>query len=75
MKRNAFWNRIDKAGKRTFVTLSVVNVLLALVLGAAFSEMNDFRSTNARIEKAYREVLIVPQLLEQTGIENCLIKQ
>ena len=75
MKRNAFWNRIDKAGKCTFVTLSVVNVILALILGAAFSEMNDFRATNARIEKAYREVLIVPPLLEQTSIETCLVKQ
>ena len=75
MKRNAFWNRIDKAEKGTFVTLSVVNVILALILGAAFSEMNDFRATNARIEKAYREVLIVPPLVEQTEIQNCLIKQ
>ena len=75
MKRNAFWNRIDKAGKRTFVTLSVVNVLLALMLGATFSEMNDFRATNARIETAYRKVMIVPQLVERTGIETCLVKQ
>ena len=75
MKRNAFWNRIDKAGKRTFVTLSVVNVLLALMLGAAFSEMNDFRATNARLERGFREVWVVPQLLEQTGIETCLVKQ
>ena len=75
MKRNAFWNRIDKAGKGTFVTLSVVNVLLVLVLGAAFSEMNDFRATNARIERGFREVWVVPQLLEQTGIETCLVKQ
>jgi len=75
MKRNAFWNRIDKAGKGTFVTLSVVNVLLVLVLGAAFSEMNDFRATNARIERGFREVWVVPPLLEQTGIETCLVKQ
>ena len=75
MKRNAFWNRIDKVGKRTFVTLSVVNVLLALILGAAFSEMNDFRATNARIERLYREVRIVPPLVERTGIETCLVKQ
>ena len=75
MKRNAFWNRIDKAGKRTFVTLSVVNVLLVLILGAAFSEMNDFRATNARLERGFREVWVVPQLLEQTGIETCLVKQ
>ena len=75
MKRNAFWNRIDKAGKGTFVTLSVVNVILALILGAAFSEMNDFRATNARIERFYREKLIVPPLLEQTSIETCLVKQ
>ena len=75
MKRNAFWNRIDKAEKRTFVTLSVVNVLLALVLGAAFSEKNDFRATNARIEDAYRKVMIVPPLIERTGIETCLVKQ
>ena len=75
MKRTAFWNRIDKAGKRTFVTLSVVNVLLALILGAAFSEMNDFRSTIARLENAYRKVRIVPPLLERTGIETCLVKQ
>ena len=75
MKQNAFWNRIDKAGKRTFVTLSVVNVLLALMLGATFSEMNDFRATNARIENAYRKVMIVPPLVEQTGIETCLVKQ
>ena len=75
MKRNAFWNRIDKAGKGTFVTLSVVNALLALVLGAAFSETNDFRATNARIEDAYRKVMIVPPLIERTGIETCLVKQ
>ena len=75
MKRNAFWNRIDKAGKSTFVTLSVVNVLLVLVLGAAFSEMNDFRATNARLEMGFREVWVVPPLLEQTGIETCLVKQ
>lgn len=75
MKRNAFWNRIDKAGKRTFVTLSVVNVLLALVVGAAFSETNDFRTTIARLEDAYRKVRIVPPLLERTGIETCLVKQ
>ena len=75
MKRNAFRNRIDKAGKRTFVTLSVVNVLLALVVGAAFSETNDFRSTIARLEDAYRKVRIVPPLLERTGIETCLVKQ
>ena len=75
MKRNAFWNRVDKAGKRTFVTLSVVNVILALILGAAFSEMNDFRATNARIENAYRKVMIVPPLVERTGIETCLVKQ
>ena len=75
MKRNAFWNRIDKAGKGTFVMLSVVNVLLALILGAAFSEMNDFRATNARIERLYREVRIVPPLVERTGIETCLVKQ
>ena len=75
MKRNAFWNRIDKAGKRTFVTLSVVNVLLALMRGATFSEMNDFRATNARIENAYRKVMIVPPLVERTGIETCLVKQ
>ena len=75
MKRNAFWNRIDKAGKRTFVTLSVVNVLLALMLGATFSEMNDFRATNARIENAYRKVMIVPPLVERAGIETCLVKQ
>ena len=75
MKRNAFWNRIDKAGKRTFVTLSVVNVLLALMLGAAFSESNDFRATNARIENAYRKVMIVPPLVERAGIETCLVKQ
>ena len=75
MKRNVFWNRIDKAGKRTFVTLSAVNVLLALMLGATFSEMNDFRATNARIENAYRKVMIVPPLVERTGIETCLVKQ
>lgn len=75
MKPNAFWNRIDKAGKLTFVTLSVVNVLLALILGAAFSEMNDFRATNARLERGFREVWVVPPLLEQTGIETCLVKQ
>ena len=75
MKRNAFWNRIDKAGKGTFVTLSVVNALLALMLGAAFSETNDFRATNARIEDAYRKVMIVPPLIERTGIETCLVKQ
>ena len=75
MKRNAFWNRIDKAGKGTFVTLSVVNALLALVLGAAFSETNDFRATNARIEDAYRKVMIVPPLVERTGLQNCLIRQ
>ena len=75
MKRNAFWKRIDKAGKGTFVTLSVVNVILALILGAAFSEMNDFRATNARIERCFREVWVVPPLLEQTGIETCLVKQ
>ena len=75
MKRNAFWNRIDKAGKGTFVTLSVVNALLALMLGAAFSETNDFRATNARIEDAYRKVMIVPPLLERTGLPNCLIRQ
>ncbi len=75
MKRDAFWNRIDKAGKRTFVTLSVVNVLLALMLGATFSEMNDFRATNARIENAYRKVMIVPPLVERAGIETCLVKQ
>ena len=75
MKRNAFWNRIDKAGKGTFVTLSVVNALLALMLGAAFSETNDFRATNARIEDAYRKVMIVPPLIERIGIETCLVKQ
>ena len=75
MKRNAFWNRIDKAGKGTFVMLSVVNVLLVLILGAAFSEMNDFRATNARIERLYREVRIMPPLVERTSIETCLIKQ
>ena len=75
MKRNAFWNRIDKAGKGTFVTLSVVNALLVLILGAAFSEMNDFRATNARLERGFREVWVVPPLLEQTGIETCLVKQ
>ena len=75
MKRNTVWNRIDKAGKRTFVTLSVVNALLALILGAAFSEMNDFRATNARLERGFREIWVVPQLLEQTGIETCLVKQ
>ena len=75
MKRNAFWNRIDKAGKRTFVTLSVVNVLLALVVGAAVSETNGFRSTIARLENAYRKVRIVPPLLERTALPNCLIKQ
>ena len=75
MKRNAFWNRIDKVGKRTFVTLSVVNMLLALVLGAAVSETNGFRSTIARLENAYRKVRIVPPLLERTALPNCLIKQ
>ena len=75
MKRNAFWNRVDKAGKHTFVTLSVVNVFLVLLLGAAFSEMNDFRATNARLERGFRKVWVVPQLLEQTGIETCLVKQ
>ena len=75
MKRNAFWNRIDKAGKSTFVTLSVINVILLLILGATFSEMNDFRATNARIERGFREVWVVPPLLEQTGIETCLVKQ
>ena len=75
MKRNAFWNRVDKAGKHTFVTLSVVNALLVLILGAAFSEMNDFRATNARLERGFREVWVVPPLLEQIGIETCLVKQ
>ena len=75
MKRNAFWNRIDKIGKRSFVTLSVVNVFLVLVLGAAVSETNGFRATNARIERAFREVWVVPPLLERTALPNCLIKQ
>ena len=75
MKRNAFWNRIDKAGPRTFVILSVVNVILILILGAVCGEKNVVLASIARLEKAYREEWFVPPLLEQTGIETCLIKQ
>lgn len=75
MKRNAFWNLIDKAGQRTFLFLPVVNVILGLLLGAAYSEMNVVRIAVAGIEKTYREELAMPPQLEQTGIETYLIKQ
>ena len=75
MKRNAFWNLIDKAGQRTFVILSFVNAILGFVFLCAYGEKGVVLSSVDNIEKQYREERIVPPLVERTGIENCLIKQ
>ena len=75
MKRNAFWNLIDKAGQRTFVFLSFVNAILGFVFLCAYGEKGVVLSSVDNYEKQYREERIVPPLIERTGIENCLIKQ
>ena len=75
MKRNAFWNLIDKAGQRTFVILSFVNAILGFVFLCAYGEKGVVLSSVDNYEKQYREERIVPPLIEGTGIENCLIKQ
>ena len=75
MKRNAFWNLIDKAGQRTFVILSFVNAILGFVFLCAYGEKGVVLSSVDNYEKQYREERIVPPLIERTGIENCLIKQ